>query len=258
MVPAVIVFLEELPLTAQKKVDRGALPAPEGLRPELEEAYVAPRNPMEEELARIWAEVLRIERVGIHDDFFELGGHSLLATQLISRVRDALSVELPLREIFDKATIAELAEAIRRPGREVQTPPIEPVPRDRELPLSFAQQRLWILDQIVPSSSFYNVPNAVRLVGRLNPRALRRTYDEIIRRHEVLRTSFTLSVGRPIQVIAEHQRMTVPVVDLRSLPESVREATARRLAALEASRPSICLAVLCFDRCSCSSIRRRT
>ena len=202
MVPAVYVKLEEIPLNPSGKVDRKALPAPERVRPESLDSFVAPRNPMEEELARIWAEVLKIERVGIHDNFFELGGHSLLATQLISRVRDALSVELPLREIFDKATIAELAEAIRRPGREVQAPPIEPVPRDRELPLSFAQQRLWFLDQLVPGNAFYNLPAAVRLGGPLDLPAFKRVFQEILRRHEVLRTSFTLVDGRTVQVIS--------------------------------------------------------
>ena len=160
MMPAAYVFLDALPLTPNGKVNRKALPAPEG-RPELAQAYEAARTPTEEALVRIWSAVLGIERIGIHDNFFELGGHSLLATQVVSRIRQTFEVDLPLRALFETPTVAGLAEAIER-SREarlgLRAPPIQAVLRDRELPLSFAQERLWFLAQLVPDNPFYNMP----------------------------------------------------------------------------------------------------
>jgi amino acid adenylation domain-containing protein len=146
MVPAVFVLLDALPLLPNGKIDRRALPAPDRTRPELDKAFVAPRTPTEELLAEIWAQVLDIERVGIHDNFFDLGGHSLLATQTVSRVRDAFHVDIPLRRLFEVPTVAGLAESIevaRQAGQKLLTPPILPIPRNGDLALSFAQQRLW-------------------------------------------------------------------------------------------------------------------
>ena len=238
LVPAVFVLLDAFPLTANGKVDRRALPTPEDRRPELEEAFVACRTPTEELLAEIWAQVLGVERVGIYDDFFQLGGHSLLATQVVSRIRKAFQVEMPLRRLFEAPTVAGLAEIIevgRRSGP--QAPPIVPVPRDGELPLSFAQQRLWFIDQLEPGGSVYNFPAAIRLKGPLNVSALKQSLDAIVKRHEALRTTFATVDGRPVQVIAPLLRLALPIVDLRDLREAEKETEVQRLATNEAQRP---------------------
>jgi amino acid adenylation domain-containing protein len=238
MVPAVFVLLDAFPLTANGKVNRRALPTPDDRRPELAEAFVACRTPTEELLAEIWIQVLGIERVGVHDNFFQLGGHSLLATQVVSRIREAFQVEMPLRRLFEAPTVAGLAESIDAGrGAGLQAPPIVPVPRDGELPLSFAQQRLWFIDQLEPGGSVYNFPAAVRLKGPLNVVALKQSLDEIVKRHEVLRTTFAIVDGRPVQVVAPRLRLALPIVDLRDLPETEREVEVQRLATNEAQRP---------------------
>jgi amino acid adenylation domain-containing protein len=233
MVPAFFLVLDELPLTTSGKVDRGALPRPEATaagRP-----YVAPRSPEEETLVRIWAELLGTERVGVEDDFFELGGHSLIAAQVVSRVRERFGVELPLRRLFEAPTVAGLAEAVRRAGPATAT--IEPVPRDGPLPLSFAQERLWFLDRLVPGTALYNMPVAARIRGPLDRRALSCTLAEIARRHEVLRTRFLDVDGRALQSIAPAIAIEVPVVDLAGLAETERERSVRRIAREEAREP---------------------
>ena len=238
MVPAVFVLLDTFPLTANGKVNRRALPTPDSRRPEPDETFVACRTPTEELLAEIWAQVLGVERVGIYDDFFQLGGHSLLATQVVSRIREAFQVEMPLRRLFETPTVAGLAESVDvGRGAGLQASPIVPVPRGGELPLSFAQQRLWFIDQLEPGSSVYNFPAAVRLKGPLNVAALKQSLDEIVKRHEALRTTFAIVDGRPIQVIAPLLTLTLPIVDLRELPEPEREREVQRLATNEALRP---------------------
>ena len=178
MVPAVVVLLDALPLLSNGKIDRRALPAPDRARPELDGAFVSPRTPTEQKLAEIWAQLLGIELVGVHDNFFDLGGHSLLATQAASRMREAFEVEIPLRRLFEVPTVAGLAESIeaaRQAGQNLLAPPILPVPRNEDLVLSFAQQRLWFFDQLEPGLSAYNIPAAVRLNGPLNLAALERS-----------------------------------------------------------------------------------
>ncbi|HKH49935.1 MAG TPA: amino acid adenylation domain-containing protein, partial [Thermoanaerobaculia bacterium] len=182
MVPSAFVVLEALPLTPNGKVDRRALPTPEQAGRGEMEGSGAPADPVEELLAGIWADVLGVERVGVHDDFFALGGHSLLATRVMSRLRGALDVELPLRTLFDAPTVAELAQAVRALRSSRPAPPIVPVPRDgRDLPLSFAQQRLWFLDQLEPGSSAYNISGALRLRGPLDAQALEAALSEVVR-----------------------------------------------------------------------------
>ncbi|HEX7239644.1 MAG TPA: amino acid adenylation domain-containing protein, partial [Longimicrobiaceae bacterium] len=236
MVPGAFVTLERLPLNASGKVDRRALPAPEqGAGAE----YVAPRTPAEEVLAGIWAEVLHLERVGAEESFFELGGHSLLATQVVSRVRQAFGVEVPLRALFEAQTIAALAgriEAQRSAGAGV-APPMERVSREGPLPLSFAQQRLWVLDRLEPGSAAYNMPSALRLHGPLHTPALRAGIAELVRRHEALRTVFAEQGGTPVQVIHPAAPLPLPLIDLRALPDAAREQHAERLASVEARRP---------------------
>ena len=222
------------------KVDRRALQAAGRTRPEPEKGFVAPRTPVEELLTNVWAQVLGIERVGIHDNFFDLGGHSLLATQAVSRMREAFAVEIPLRRLFEAPTVAGLAESIevaRRAGPTLQAPPILAVARDGNLPLSFAQQRLWFIDQLQPGSSAYNFPAAVRLKGPLNVMALERSVNEIVRRHEALRTTFATVDGRPVQVIAPALTIRPSMVNLQELSESERETEVRRLVIEEARLP---------------------
>src|SRR6185436_4046912 len=181
MVPQIFVTLSEMPLTPNGKIDRKRLPAPEQVRTETEEAFVAPRTQIEEVVAGIIADVLKVERVGVNDNFLDLGGHSLLATQVVFRLRAAFKTEIPLRSLFTAPTVAEFAAGIEgelRNHEGWQLPPIEPVTR-AELPLSFAQQRLFFLDQLEPGSSFYNIPGAVRLSGVLNLSALSKSLSEV-------------------------------------------------------------------------------
>jgi len=239
MIPGVFVVLDALPLTPNGKVDRRALPAPE-FQPELQQSLLAPRTPIEEMLTSIWADVLRIELVGVHQNFFELGGHSLLATQVISRVRDTLAVELPLRSLFEAPTIAELASRVElelKNGQSQEAEPLLPIPRLESIPLSFAQARLWFLDKLQPNSPFYNISLALRLCGQLNIAAIESSINEIIQRHEALRTNFTTQEGQPVQIIASTLNLKLLVVDLLYLPESSREIEAQRLAFEEANRP---------------------
>jgi amino acid adenylation domain-containing protein len=239
MVPAAFVLLDVLPLTPHGKVDRQALSAPDQSRPELDKAFVGFRTPTEELLVDIWAQVLGVPRIGIYDNFFDLGGHSLLATQVVSRVRDAFQVEIPLRRLFETPTVAGLADSLersRRGGQNLQVPPIQPAPRDGDLPLSFAQQRLWFIDQLDPGNCVYNFPVAVRLKGSLNLAALKQSLNEIVRRHEALRTTFTTVDGQPSQVIAPRLIISLPVVNLRELAEVERENEVQRLVIEEARR----------------------
>jgi hypothetical protein len=241
LVPAALVVLESLPLTANGKVDRKALsqrgPAAGEVFPG---AFAAPRTPVEELLAEIFAAVLQVERVAVDADFFEIGGHSLLATQVISRVRESLAVELPLRHLFAQPTVAGLAEEIeilRREQPALGPPCITPAPRRGKLPLSFAQQRLWSIEQLEPWNSVYNTYLPLRLSGRLEIAALRRALDEVLRRHEVLRTSFAADGGEPFQRIHDHLALPLPFVDLQELPRQRREGEMQRLALAEAQRP---------------------
>ncbi|MGB9178609.1 MAG: amino acid adenylation domain-containing protein [Pyrinomonadaceae bacterium] len=211
-----------------------------GSRPERETPaaeFIAPRTPVEELLAKLWCEVLKVESVGINDNFFDLGGHSLLAMQLISRVRKSFTVDLPVRGLFESPTVAGLArriEAATEFGKAASAQPLVPVSRENALPLSFAQQRLWFIHKLEPSSSAYNMPVAVRLKGRLDFAALEQTLSEIIKRHESLRTSFGMSDGQPVQIITPPEEVALPVLDLSHMPERERVAEAQTLATAEA------------------------
>ncbi len=240
MVPSAYVFLDSLPLTPNGKLDRKALPEPDWSHLDIQTHYIAPRTPVEEALAAIWQGVLGVEKVGVEDNFFELGGHSLLATQVVSRMRDAFHVEMPLRRIFEMPTIAALAleiETLRQKDSGGHAPPIRPADRSKALQLSYAQQRLWFLDQLEPDSPFYNIPESIRLIGRLDVCALERAVNEIIRRHEVLRTTFETVDGLPIQVIHPELVIELPVDDLRSIPAEERSQAVLRLVQQEAQKP---------------------
>ncbi|HVR98784.1 MAG TPA: amino acid adenylation domain-containing protein, partial [Thermoanaerobaculia bacterium] len=247
MVPSAFVTLDALPVTPNGKVDRAALPAlsPEGAMRAGGE-YRAPRDPVEAELAKVWAELLGAERVGILDNFFDLGGHSLLATQVVSRVRDRFGAELLVSVLFEEPTLAGFANRVRRAAERplspatdagTPTPPLVPVPRDGSpLPLSFAQERLWFLDRLVPGMAIYNMPLSLRLPGSLPLAVLAASLSEVVRRHEALRTRFAVVAERPVQVIDPPSEVRLPVADLAGLPEGPREDEARRLVAAEAAR----------------------
>ncbi len=239
LVPSRFVVVDALPLTPNGKVDRKALAERSAdLGPAGDGGGEAPRTPTEELVAGIFADLLRRESVGAADDFFELGGHSLLATQVVSRVRSAFGIDLPLRTVFERKTAAALAELIdaATAADPELAASVVPVPRDAELPLSFAQQRLWFLDRVEPGSPAYNLPAAVRLRGPLSPAALAAALRGIVDRHEGLRATFpATAVGEPLQTILPEVDVRLPVIDLRGLTSA--EAEAARLAAAESRRP---------------------
>ncbi len=241
MVPSAFLVLDRLPLTPSGKVDRKALPLPERTAG-AEQVYVSPRGPTEEALAGIFAEVLKIpvEQVGAHDGFFELGGHSLLATQTVSRIRGAFGVELPLRSLFEAPTPAELGKRVDEAIRGAQGLVLPPLVREEATgprPLSFAQERLWFLDQLTPGDSSYNIPLAMQLGGSLDIGALGKAFSELCRRHEALRTTFTTVEGKPVQLIHEAMDIPLPVTSLTFLPETERPLAAQKVAAEEVARP---------------------
>ncbi|HEY2738947.1 MAG TPA: condensation domain-containing protein, partial [Thermoanaerobaculia bacterium] len=236
MVPASFVELSALPLTPNGKVDRRWL-AERGPLPEMLAgvSHAAPRTAVEELVAGIFAAVLGIENVGAEADFFALGGHSLLATQLISRVRSAFGVELPLRAVFEHPTVAGLAREVEQAAGGSARPPI--VHGDRaDLPLSFAQQRLWFIEQL-EGGSLYNVPIAMWMSGNLSVAMLSRALVEVVRRHEVLRTVFPAAGGQARQVVLPPAAFEIAQVDLTALPPALREAVAAERISAEARRP---------------------
>jgi len=231
MVPEAILILEEMPLTANGKIDRKKLPSGKAAGGQPEREYAGARTPIEEMVVGIFEELLKPDQVGIHDNFFEIGGHSLLAIQLISRVRDIFEVEIGVRSVFDAPTAEGLArniEEAKRAGEKVEAPPLVRVERGERLPLSFAQQRLWFVERLDPGNAVYNIPGAVRLEGDLNLKALERVINEIVRRHEVLRTRIEVEAGQPAQVIDEWTPRSLEVTDLRRLPQEEKEAEVRK------------------------------
>ncbi|MBW4677593.1 MAG: amino acid adenylation domain-containing protein, partial [Desmonostoc geniculatum HA4340-LM1] len=239
MVPAAFVTLEALPLTPNGKVDRKALPAPE-LTQISSSNIVPPSTPIENLLAGIWAEILSIDKVGINSNFFELGGHSLIATRVISQIRQVFQVELPLRYLFEKPTIAGLAKEIEKAIKvdsAFEVTNIEQIERTEELPLSFAQQRLWFLAQLESDSPFYNIPAAVRLQGQLNVKVLEQSFNEIVSRHEALRTNFQTREGQALAIISEEKPITLSIFDISDLEENQQQAEIKQLAAQAAQQP---------------------
>ncbi|MBT4880467.1 MAG: non-ribosomal peptide synthase/polyketide synthase [Alphaproteobacteria bacterium] len=206
MVPAHFIFLSEFPLTSSGKIDYKRLPNPDKSERSLEEKYVAPRNEVEQELCLIWQKVLKLRQISIHDNFFKIGGHSLLATQIISRVRSQFQVELPLRDIFEYPTISTfstlISQSLRNP-KDLNVPPILPAPSQELFPLSFAQQRLWFLEELSPDVSAYNISMALEISGPLNIQALAKALKVIIQKHNSLRTVFIKKDGIPFQKILE-------------------------------------------------------
>lgn len=220
MVPSVFITLDTLPLTPNGKVDRNALPAPEARKSASIESFTEPRTAIEQLVAQSWREVLKIENVGIHDNFFELGGHSLLAVQIVARLREALNREVPLGALFDAPTVAHLShemEKLLREGHGPALPPIVRAPRDGPLPLSMNQEHLWRLDRMFPGNHFLNMPYVYQITGKLNLVALEKALEDIIRRHEVLRTYFAEIDKRPVQLVRPTASFRLAIVDLRTL-----------------------------------------
>ena len=227
MLPAAFMFMDALPLTPNGKIDRKALPAPQS---ETEATPSSPpRNPVEEAVAGIWCELLHLRQVGIHDNFFDLGGHSLLAIQMLSWLRDVFGIELSVRALFNAPTITELAGQISTGlagGGEHRAMPLKPLPRTTQLSLSFAQQRLWFLDQWEGASALYNIGHAWWLQGPLDVAQLRESVTRLIARHESLRTVFVSEQGQPQQQVLADVTAELPLVDLGALPAEQARAQA--------------------------------
>ena len=240
MIPAAFIPLDTMPTTPSGKVDRRALPAPDWSRFALQGEYVAPRTETEQQLAAIWSDVLSIDRVGAHDNFFELGGNSLLALRLASQVRKSFSVDLPLVALFGAPTVIELAQrivALRTSGRLLDVPPIQPVARGGPLPLSYGQEAMWVISRIQQGRSPYLMHPAARIRGALQLTALEHAFNEILRRHESLRTTFPEVDGQPVQAIAPYASRPLPVVDVSHLPPAEQEAEVRRYALRQSETP---------------------
>ena len=218
MIPSAFLFLRSLPVFPNGKIDRRALMQAEDFRPNIECVRVEPRTPIEEMVAEIWKDVLKLDSITVNDNFFELGGHSLLAIQIISRLRDKFAKDVSIHAMFEMPTIAELASSLENTDDHSSRylPPISRVPRNQPLPLSMNQEQLWHLEQIIPGTHFFNVPYVYRLNGDLNIIDLEKALQEVIKRHEALRTVFSLENGRPFQIIKETFDFCLPVIDLRS------------------------------------------
>jgi amino acid adenylation domain-containing protein len=239
MVPARFVMLETLPHTPSGKVDRRALAVSHPIRPVIEDLYVAPRTPMEQQVVAIWGHLLGLERIGIHDNFFELGGHSLLAMRLLSRVHDVTHVKVSLLSFFEMPTVAgmmAIIEAADRTEQDLPASAIVPVSREAPLLASIAQEHFWLFDQLLPGLPLFNIPYVISLRGALNVAVLEQSFTEIIRRHEVLRTTFATIDGQLVQVVAPPWPITLTVRDLQALPEVERASAAQRLVHEESQR----------------------
>ncbi|MFK8186309.1 MAG: amino acid adenylation domain-containing protein [Phormidesmis sp.] len=230
MIPSAFVALTRFPLTPNGKIDRRALPNPEFFQSSQEASFAAPRNEVEQTIAQIWSEVLGISPIGVHYDFIQLGGHSLLAIQIMVLIQSRLQVKLPIHSLFDCPTVAELAALVRATEGVDTGADIQPISRSQTIPLSVGQQQLWFLNQLDPSSPAYNEDVTIIFNEQLDIPALEKSFAELIRRHEVLRTTFPADNGQPFQEIHSDADFKVTVIDLRSLSEAEREAKSQEIA----------------------------
>ncbi|HFC12371.1 MAG TPA: non-ribosomal peptide synthetase, partial [Anaerolineae bacterium] len=214
MIPRHFVWLDRLPLNHNGKVDRNVLPLPDPARPDLETQFVAPRTTLEQQIAAIWCEILSLDSIGIYDDFFVLGGHSLSATQVIERIRIQFGIDFPLYHLFEKRTIAGLAQLLETPQNYAVTtiPPLTVQARKAPLPLSFVQERLWFLAQLHPHDPSYNVPLFYQLAGQFDLACLAQSLTRLIQRHESLHTLFVEQAGVAQQLIVPDMPLVLNVV----------------------------------------------
>ena len=240
MVPAVFVKVDSLPLTPNGKIDRKALPAPDANSLQIQNSYLAPKTPIEEIIAAIWAEVLGRERVGRRDNFFAIGGHSLLAGQVISRLRTDFKIQLPFSTIFNSPTVTDLAEAItqfQKNNSKVFVPDLLRTNKQIGIPLSFSQQRLWFLDQLEQGTATYNLSKIIRLKGKLEVSALQQTLQTVVERHEILRTRFVAENGQASQTIIPFLQAELSFTDLTNFSTDDRQAEEMRLIAQATETP---------------------
>ena len=237
VVPSHFIALEALPLSPNGKIDRQSLPIPDVFQRSVDAGLVAPRDRLEQRLKDIWLAVLQVDTAGVHDNFFELGGHSLQATQVITQVRQALGVELPLRALFESPTIAQMAELIQASCEQQikAVPAIIPTEHKGDIPLSFAQESLWFLNQLEAIGPTYHMPMPLRLRGRLDVAALEQSLLALSERHAILRTAFPTAGAQPVQVVTTASSLSLPVVDVASLSEANRDL--EPLIFAEAKRP---------------------
>jgi amino acid adenylation domain-containing protein len=240
MVPSIFLWIDALPLTPNRKLDRKILGPLHRGRHEVSQPFVEPRSEIEELIAQDWREVLTLEKIGIYDNFFEIGGHSLSAMAVISRLKKIFQKDISLGEFLNTPTIAGLATVIEGNHRtrvNAALPPIVQVSRDRDFPLSMSQRQLWLMDRLFPGTYFQNMPYGYRLNGAVDTAALQKSLQEIVRRHEAFHMVFGERRGRPIQVVGQIPKLNLRTTDLRYLPEEERESRFLKLSSDDASLP---------------------
>ncbi|MCC6499597.1 MAG: amino acid adenylation domain-containing protein [Anaerolineales bacterium] len=237
MLPASYILVDAIPLTSNGKINRRALPDPDFQSGQ--DFYIAPQSQLQELLVGIWSDVLHLEKVGIHESFFDLGGHSLLATQIMSRIRQVTRVDLPLRVLFEFPTVAGLSAQVEalKDQDEFDIPPLKPMTRDGYPRLSFSQERMWFVQQLVPETTAYNITGNVSIKGRLNPQALEQAFNMVIDRHEILRTIFDIVDDEPVQVIKTSSHLSMPVINLEAVSDLERTARLDELLTSAAKEP---------------------
>ena len=238
MVPSAFVLMEKFPLTANGKLDRKALPIPTGKSAQPVREFTPPSTETEKLLAAMWTEMLRIEKAGLNDDFFELGGHSLVAIKIISRIRDVFDVDLPTQTLFEHPTIAGLARILTESKiANVGAQHIERRKQAGPSPLSFSQEQLWFLDQLAPGSPVYNVVDVIRIEGRYDADAMTRTLNELVRRHEILRTVFFYGDGRPMQSVLLDIDLAFKEIDLSFCSKQEKDLEWKRMVEEQGRKP---------------------
>ena len=232
MIPATFVVLDELPLSPNGKIDRQALPIPDYDGNERQTPFIAPRNQQEEKLAKIWHQVFGLEKIGVNDNFFHLGGHSLIATQILSRIRDIFEIEVSFKKLLENPTIGDLSQTITEQQQDKKTTSfktIKPIARDGYLPVSFAQERVYFIEQLAPSITAYQFQDSLRIKGFLDVSILEKSISEILRRHEIFRTTFPSVAGKLVQVIHPPEPVTIPIIDLQNISKDKQQEEVQKL-----------------------------